>query len=487
MSLRNSDRLPPRGDDNGVVMVVAMAIIALAGVMIITMTMIAVNENRGTSRDRTRSAAVASAEGQVDYTLAMIQNAAVSSLPCGTTTTKTDSRPEKIMVTTTVTFIDASGAALACPPPASSVAKQALVQATAVSTPRGGGVTVNRKVETLLALQPNLGMDKAIFGNAGVSVSNNFDLYGLNGPDANVYTNGSFSCTNSEHYRGSIVAQGSITVGTKCTIDVNAWSKTGVTSDGTIGNDVLVSNGAAAINGGTVGGKVRAVSITPASFCTANPAKCVTGATAAPVPAAVTFPQVGDTADWVTPGGYTVVTLNTCGDDTSPTNPARWIIDNGYRLTGKTLVSTSCTLSFPNSFQSTMSGARNSEVYLNNDLAVFATGGVSLSNSLLFTSTDTTKHFLYFVQPYGSTCLSGNLGISLGNLVVMDSTISELLYTPCDVHKANQSSTYGQIYAGGQAYVDNKTDAYYVPIPVFGITNKVVSYTADILYKRENR
>jgi hypothetical protein len=55
------------------------------------------------------------------------------------------------------------------------------------------------------------------------------------------------------------------------------------------------------------------------------------------------------------------------------------------------------------------------------------------------------------------------------------------------VHKANQSSTYGQIYAGGTAYIDNKTDAHYVPIPVFGavVTKRVLSYTADILYKRE--
>jgi hypothetical protein len=47
---------------------------------------------------------------------------------------------------------------------------------------------------------------------------------------------------------------------------------------------------------------------------------------------------------------------------------------------------------------------------------------------------------------------------------------------------------YGQIYSGGQAIIDNKTDAYYAPVSVIGVSStKVIEYyEADILYQREN-
>jgi Tfp pilus assembly protein PilX len=475
-----------RGDE-GVALVVAIALLGLSTTLMLTMMTLVIREGRQTGHDRSRSSAVTTAEGGVDRALANIQEAGVGSVPCGTTTyTNTDAKPDTISVTTRVTYYDSAGAELNCSYVMNGqmTAAQALIKSAATTTPPGGGQTATRTVETLVQLEPKYSddLDRAIFGEAGVQVANNFDLYGQSGPDADVYTNGNFVCSHNEHYRGSIYAQGSITLNNSCTIEVNAWAKTGFTSNSsqaTVGGDVLVSNGSAAINAGTVGGKVKAVTITPSSYCTSNPSKCVTGTDAALPPPSVAFPQLGtDTSSWVAEG-YNVVTLNDCSNSGSSTNPGNWIDANGQSLTQKTLVVTSCTLTFNTNVKT---------VDLSQDLAVFATGGVNLTQSLTFKSTTATNHYLYFIQPYGSACLgSTNLGINLGNLVKMDSTISELLYTPCDVHKANQSSTYGQIYAGGTAYVDNKTDAYYVPIPVFGVvaTKIVLSYTSDILYKRE--
>jgi Tfp pilus assembly protein PilX len=474
-----------RGDD-GVALVVAIALLGLSATLMLTMMTLVIREGRQTSHDRSRSAAVTTAEGGVDRALANLQEAGVGSIPCGTTTySNSEAKPDTIAVTTQVVYYDSAGAQLNCSYVMNGqlAAAQALIKSTANTTPPGGGQTATRSVETLVQLEPKYtdDLDRAIFGNAGVVVSNNFDLYGQSGPDADVYTNGSFTCSHNEHYRGSIYAQGSITLNSSCTIEVNAWAKNGFSSNSTqstVGGDVLVSDGSAAINAGTIGGKVKAVTVTPSSYCTNNPSKCVTGTGAALPPPTVAFPQLGDTSPWVAEG-YNVVTKNNCSDPDSSDNPGRWIDQNGQSLTSKTLVVTSCTLTFKTNVKT---------VDLSQDLAIFATGGVNLTNSTTFKSTTATNHYLYFVQPYGSACIgSSNLGINLGNLVVMDSTISELLYTPCDVHKANQSSTYGQIYAGGTAYVDNKTDAYYVPIPVFGVvaTKIVQSYTADILYKRE--
>jgi hypothetical protein len=471
-------------DEEGVALIVALALVGLASIMMVTMVSLALRENRQTSRDRSRAVAVSSAEGAVDLALTQIQQAAVGTLPCSSTVTNTQAKPETMTITTTVSYVDATGAALACPPPAASVAAQALIRAVSVATPLGGGTTVRRTVESLVALQPKFttDLDKAIFGNAGVEVGNNFDLYGQSGPEADVYTNGSFVCSNNEHFRGSIYAQGSITLNNTCVIDVNAWAKTGFTSNDTqarVSGDVLVSNGTAAINAGTVGGKVKAVSITPASFCTSNPGKCVTGASAAAAPPAEIFPQIaGDetTLDVWRANGYTVVYKNDCAGNTT-NNPGKWIAQNADSISAKTLVRTTCRVSFDTNVK-TVSQA--------NDLAVFADGGFDISNTITFQSTDTAKHYLYFIQPYGSSCASG--GISLTNQVTVAPTISELLYSPCDVHKANQSDLYGQVYAGGTAYIDNKTNATYVPLPVFGAiaTRYVVSYQADVLYKREN-
>jgi Tfp pilus assembly protein PilX len=475
-----------RGDD-GVALVVAIALLALSSTLMLTMMMLVIREGRQTAQDRARSSAVTTAEGGVDRALADLQGASVMTAPCGTTNyTNSDAKPESIAVQTKVTYYDAAGSVVSCSliKNGSITAAQALIKSVATTTPSGGGQSVKRTVETLVQLKPTYTNDlnRAIFGNAGIVVSNSFDLYGQNGPDADVYTNGNFTCSHNEHYRGSVYAQGSISLASTCTIDVNAWSKTGFSmtnSGAVVGGDVLVSNGTANIPAGTVGGKVKAKTITPASYCTNNPSKCVTGTDAAPPPTALSFPQLGnDTTSWAA-AGYTILNKNNCADTSSSDNPGNWIDQNGQSLTGNVLVVTSCTLTFKPSVKI---------VDMNKDIVIFATGGIDLAQSLTFKSTNSTKHYVYFVQPYGSPCLApNNLGVNLGNLVTMDSTVSELIYTPCDVHKANQSSTYGQIYAGGTVYIDNKTDAYYVPLPVFGVvaTKVVLSYTSDILYKRE--
>jgi Tfp pilus assembly protein PilX len=483
-------------DDEGVALLIAVALTALAAAMMITMTMIVIQENKSTGRDRDRSVSVMTAEGGIDTALAQIQNAAVSSIPCGaSTTTGSSANPEVVTLTTTVKYFDAAGTQLSCPLTDTMYAAQASVRSSAVSIPRGGGQQVTRTMETLVQLKPKYAndLDRAIFGNSGVTVSNNFDLYGQTGPDADVYTNGDFTCSQNEHFRGSIYAQGNINVTGSCTIDVNANAAKSfnmTNSQASVGGDVLVNpgpTGNANITAGTVGGKVKAVSVTPASYCSNNPNKCVTGAGSAPAPPSIAFPQMGtSTTGWVN-AGYTVVNLSAC--DNGVDSPDGYLATKGQNLPGKTLINVTgnCPLRFKTSVKS---------VTLNQDVAVFDPYGIDLENSLSFSSTNSTSHYLYFVQPYGSTCgpatgSSGSnsfpLGIYLGNLVTMDPTISELLYTPCDVHKANQSSTYGQIYAGGTAYIDNKTDAHYVPIPVFDVTatKRVLSYTADILYKRE--
>src|SRR3954464_5652261 len=132
-------------DDEGVALLVAIALTALAAAMMITMTMIVIRENKQTGRDRDRSVSVMTAEGGIDTALAQIQNAAVTSIPCGSTsTTGSAAAPEGVTVTTRVTYFDAAGAALPCPLTDTMYAAQASISSSAVSMPAGGGRQVTR-------------------------------------------------------------------------------------------------------------------------------------------------------------------------------------------------------------------------------------------------------------------------------------------------------------------------------------------------------
>jgi hypothetical protein len=488
-----------RREDDGVALMMAVAVTAMSGVLIVTLIGLAMRETNQTSHNRGRATAVTTAEGAVDAALAAIQGMDVSTLPCGGTTTSAASAPENVTITTTISYLTSAGAQLACPPPDTTAASQVFIKAVATSTPRGGGLKVRREFETLAALKPKWSTDlnKAIFGNSGITVNNNFDLYGQNGPDADVYTNGNFSCANNEHLRGSVVApQGTISLTNSCTIDVNAYARDGVTmSNGIVNGDIKVSAGAVNKTGGTLVGKAYAT--VGSAWCTANPTKC-TVQSPVKIPTIQTFPVLnGDAATIAqyTAAGYTLVTLTEC-DPKLVGSVGRWLEDSAAAATTPVLLKTPCRAQIQNNAKT---------VSLANDIAIFADQGVEITNSVTIQSTSAgVKHQVLFIHPadfqtrvasvacnnntLGLSNATMNTGIALSNLVVTTSDITQFYYSPCNIDKANQSTVYGQVYSGQQAIIDNKTDAYYVPCSVIGVTTtKVVEYyTADILYKRES-
>jgi hypothetical protein len=497
-----------RREDDGMALMLAVSLTAMSGILIVTLVGLAARENKDTSHNRGRSAAITTAEGAVDATLAAIQEADVSTLPCGGTTTSKDSVPDAISITTDITYyyldpatnVQTALPTSSCPPSETLTMTQVLVKAVATSTPRGGGLPVKREFETLAALKPQYSTDlnKAIFGQAGIAVGNNMDLYGEGGqPNADVYTNGNFTCSNNEHFRGSIVApQGSVILNNSCVVDVDVYARDGVTlsSPGSIVNgNVKVSAGTVNLSSGTIVGKAYVTQTS--SWCSANPAKC-TVTTPVRIPAVQTFPQLNGDAATVskyTAAGYTVVTLTEC-DPKLPGSPGYWLENSAGTITTPTLLKTPCRVDVQNNAKT---------ISLNNDVAIFADRGVEIQNSITIQSKVAgQKHQILWIHPYdwqtratGLTCndLGSNVqtkgyGIVLTQLVTMSPDVNELLYSPCNVNKANQSTVYGQIYSGGIANVANKTDAYYRPVSVLDIvsTKVVLYYQADILYKRES-
>lgn len=499
------------GSDDGVALVMAMAIVGLVSVFVATLLVFTLRENAQTGHDRQRSEAITSAEGAVDLTMASIQQQDPTTLPCGTTSvTNTASKPDTMTIATSVSYFDVNGAALSCSdvqnPSSNVAAATAVIKSTSTTTAIAGQAPAVRTLESEVRLTPTFaqGLDKAIFGDAGVTLANKTELYGQGtSPDADIYTNGSFTCSNNEHFRGSVYAQGSISLSNSCTIDVDAWAKTGFTSSNpqsTVSGDVKVSSGPAEIDSGTIGGKVIAQSVSPASFCTGQPGKCTTGTGVVSDPPSQSFPILNwnstTAAQWAANGYTNVVTLDSSqcttytgeSGSSSSNGPGQWIVDKANSLPGPTVLVTPCAVVIQNPNKNVACG--NKTICLNNNLAVFASGGITVSNTLTIQSTNSTTRNLYLVQPYDSVSVHPctTSGISLDNQVSIASTINELLYSPCTVRKANNTDHYGQIYAGGTAEIDNQLTMYYRPLPVWGLsntTNKVKYYSMDILYKRE--
>lgn len=496
-------------DDRGIALVVVVALMALVGVMIVMLVSLAIYESRATGRDRQRSSAVMTAEGQVDSLVSQIQTAPLATLPCGALTPSSASVQSDVMsLSNTVKYFTAAGVEVACSGLTTTEVAQATIRSTSTSVPLAGQAPAVRTVETLLKLTPTYAnaLSKAIFGDAGITLANHADIYGEAGQmNADVYTNGNVTCNNNQHYYGSIYAQGSVSMSNTCVVEVDVWSKLGysATNPGvSVNGKVLVSNGNITLNGSSLGQQARASGTVTGNVC-ATAGKCFGGQTVASPPAQP-FPQYNWNsivqAAWVAQG-YTVKVFPDdaagypCGMYSGPDqnyngsvdNVARWVYEElaASRLTQKTVIYANCPTQ-PFKVQ-----RNHSEIALNNDLAIFDTGGFNFSNNTTIKSSTTTQHLLYLVQPYNSVsthpCTAD--GISLDNQVTIEDTINELLYSPCSIRKANNSTHYGQIYGGGNVTVDNRLTMYYRPLPVFGLVatgQQVEHYAADILYKREN-
>ena len=502
--------------DEGIALVVAIALIGVVSVLMMALIAVAMAETRASGRDRQRSQGVMAAEARVDQVVADIQSRPVLDLPCGALASERVSVvSDRLDVAVTVRYFDAAGVEIPCTDIAAVQLAQATVSATAVSEPIANQSPAVRTVETLLRLEPQYGndLDKAIFGNAGIRLSNHAAIYGLDGePNADIYTNGDVACNNNQHFYGSIYAQGSVSMANSCVVEGDVHARLGFTATNpgvTVNGRVLVSAGNINLGPATLGQQARASGTVTGNVCTGaqGAEKCFRGVSVAPPPA-IAFPVmnwVGAEAEWAANGYTTVINIpgtyggtnfpcgwwngrRLVGSDGKQSNmngkvdgAAAWVFENGYKLTGPTVLVSTCSQAL--SFQ-------GAGIKLNNNLAVFANGGVTFSGNSPIESTNADHRNLYLVQPYSARpmpCTSD--GIALDNQVTVAPNVSLLLYSPCNIRKANQSTHYGQIYAGGQANIDNKLTMYFQPLPVWGITtasSAIESYAVEILFKREN-
>ncbi len=476
-------------EDSGVALVATMGLVMMVAILMITIAAFALREARQSGQDRQRSSSVMSAEGQVDITLAKIQGTARESLPCDDTVTQTEAQPDAISVQTVVTYFDGEAAATCEDVRSGAVTvDRALIKSTATSAAVTDTRPAQRTIEVLVNMNPTMenGLDKAIFGNTGITLANRAQVFGRDGAaDADLYTNGNFVCSNNQQFFGSVVAQGSISGSNTCTFEVDAWSRTGFTASNpgvTVKGKVQVSAGNVSIvRNAKVNGVVRASGSISWDGTCPNAAKCFPYSQVE-APPAQSFPVLNwsnETRALWAAAGYTGYYENhDCNVTGDANGPGRWLLTNSDT---PTILRTNCQVVIQTNAQ---------DIPLRSNVAVFAKGGVRFANSLTFRSDTSATRNLYLIQPYNdepSPCTKD--GIVLDNRVTIEDSVNVLLYSPCNIRKANNTDHFGQIYAGGVARIDNALTMYYRPLPVWGVedpTSSVRHYTLDILYKREN-
>ena len=516
--VRRHVRSRAQGDD-GIALVVAIALIAIVGMLIASIIAVAIYESRSTGRDRTRSQAVMAAEQSVDAMMASIQGASTSTLPCGTLSTQSVSvASDQLTVLPTVQYFDQNGIEITdCVAIRTGLTRAytAVIRAGATSQAISGQAPAARAVEMQVTLNPAFAndMDKAIFGKGGVTLANHADIYGQNGqPNADVYSDKDVLCNNNQNFYGSIYAEGNVRLEGSCWVAVNVHAGTNFYSQSgtTVNGDVLVANGGAQPDkNSSVGGQMlTSGTIHSEAFGTnrvcGTPAsgKCVSGATVPPVPHQ-DFPimnaDAASLAQWAA-AGYTVRATfsgSQCGMYSGTANNlngkvdnvANWILTNLSTFTGPTIVISNCP---GQQVKFQMDNANTQpQLVLPQNLVIFSQAGFNFSNKTeISSSVPGQDRNFYLIQPYNAVpqpCTSE--GIALDNLVQMTSDVHMLMYSPCNIRKANNTTNYGQIYSAGTVQIHNKLTMFYEPLPVIGVTNsssRVESYSVEISYKRED-
>lgn len=483
--------------EDGVALVVSMAVVMLVTIMVVTVTAVALYQSSATGRDRQRSAAVATAEGLLDAVVADVNGSAPASLPCGVLPAMDTVVRDTLNSSATVTYYiqnpsTGSATEVACPDAlAGAQANYATVRVTTTAEAIGDTMPAQRTVETLTRLTPTYSslLDKALFSNTGISIGNNGDVLasaGGAGFDADVYTNGTITNAGGSNQviEGDLLAQTDIIWTKSMAVSGSVWAKGSVTlSHGSIsvGQDVLAATGNVSLNSGaSVVKHVRAAgSITWPGKCTA--ANCFAPDAVAP-PAPVTLPPItwASMADWAAngyTGHQTFADSGTCGADVGT-----WIKNNAGSLAEPTIIEARC--SQPVALESV-------NKVLSNNLAIFSQSGFLLKSTTLAGNASTpseSPRLLYLIHPQGSTCTAGVPSITTNSGVNLGTLIKALLYTPCAADLQQQTVIKGQVYAGGRIDIGNNSEITYAPLNAWGIaaSTEIASYGVELLYKREN-
>ena len=513
--LEGRDRSPDRGrDEEGLVaLAVALAVSAVLFLTGLLAFQMAGNNQSEASLRRIQAMALDVAEGGIDRAYQAIESSSTANqLPCGSgvLTENLATKPAKSSYSVSISYYSSfpvTTGALTCPSAGGDLSSA--LAASVISTGTTGAGTIQsttQYMEALVKITPGTTtgsvFDQAVFSNLSMTGSNNPTIYGHNGDDGNLYTNGNVVCGNGFLVQGNVIATGSFTGTNNCTVDgsVTTVGNISMANHTTIGGNAISTGSSTCVSPSTQGNITMADNSSVAQSAYAYCSITLTGSASVGhnvvpndsalssqgVQSAETFPTVPwpDTpalkADW-SGAGYTTQLLN---DNNCSASGVYQDIANMATATGPTLITTTCALSW----------SGHSSISINQNLAIFSTGGFSLSNNTTWQSTTSTVHQLYFLVPSTvdstpTTCSSGQPGITFANNTSFATTLDVLDYTPCTLTISNNSTGYGQVY-GGIINATNLFTAHYVPMSLPGNAasggGQSASYTIiAVVYERQ--
>jgi hypothetical protein len=489
-----------RTDDKGYVLLFAVSVTLTVLSVVAALTLLAIRGATSSGKFRDRAGAISAAEGQVDLMVSKISAALTAAptapqWPCAPITeTITDSGPHPVDTTTVVTYYGADGETLGCPG-AGALVRSATVRSVATGPSLPNTLPVRRVMEAVLSVTggdtvavPVIALPRSMFSERDVAFDNAVSVTRVPGAALpSLYTNGNFSCNNNTSLSGDLVAQGGVSTTNSCTIggSVTAGGTLNATgAQAKVGGNV-VAVGSVAVTGGSsaVGGTIRTAGSVYWSGCTS--ARCTSNDGTVTAPPAENLPNLPWNADveaaWVR-AGWTVVKFEDpadCSEARGTNAPGQWLLSRSMSTGPKTLVRTICPVSI----------GHNANVALGRDVAIVADGGFAFTASMHFDAV--SPHSLYLVQPSDSVpagCATD--GIAFNNNVSFQSSVSLMLFTPCNISGAQSLNVTGQLYAGGSLSFQNTVALKFRPMPIpipSASGGSVQPYGLQVTSKRENQ
>ncbi len=476
---------PDSDSDSGSALLVAVMSVGVCLAISLLGLQVALTATRSSGVERQRVLAVNAAEAGIDAGYTAISNGG-GQPPCVLPATTVSSGPDRATFTTTISYRSADAGPLACDAfgRVVGVPVSALIRSAASTNVLAGGSTRGqRTMEARVDLVPAQLLSKAILADGTLGVTNRTTVTGDVGTDADVYSNRSVACDNNGNFAGSVYSQGDVVISNTCTFAGSVWASGNITTsrgaNGSIAGSAKAHRGSIALTGITVSGNLYSSGSISYDGCS-TAGKCYPNSDPGPPPV-TPFPVIrGDATSlsgWRA-AGYSVVVDSDCSG-------IRDRIVGTYARTGTpTLVSTPCTVAFNN----------DKTIALQNDLALFASGGITSARQVSFSSDRPgTRRLLHWVVPYVPETMSRpctSPGITTDQQFGFGDDVAVFVYSPCAISISNNGTFTGQIYGGSDVTINNQFAMTYRSVPVHGVdlsSVPPVRFTPSVVYKRETR
>jgi cytoskeletal protein CcmA (bactofilin family)/Tfp pilus assembly protein PilX len=447
-------------DERGIAVITALLVSVVAVILGITSVAVAIHNSEASSFDRRRVQGVAASEAGLNWYYSHLQSVPAAQFQCSASQTLTSTPATQFSAT--VTFYSATGAALACPPTASTPAA-ALIRSVGTSS----AAEPRRTMESYVNLIPIVGgpfANYAVFSDQPPEFNSNVQVFGDGTTNGNIYSNGNILMDSNAVIDGSVFAQGWVQMDSNAEVkaDVYANQFVKMNSNSRILGNVRSSVSSVTLDSNAhVFGNARAgTTITTLGSSIIDGSR--TPNAPSPPPPSQPFPSYTfNAADW-TAEGYSVQTFTDCSS-------AKSFIDGIAGGDWVVRITAGCDLRW----------SSNSAVNVTGNLAIVSDGALTMDSNSKFQNVG-SPHTLHLIFGLART---SPCNITFKSNTSISDGITTLLYTPCVIDMTSNSFIVeGQIF-GGAVNFNSNSNLTFAPINVPGVSSGL--FDEDIVYIRE--